>query len=73
MELSFWFKGENGKLESRRIYFFEEEGLTKLKEDFHKYSQGPKVSSIKGGWYKCKYNDKEMIVFLKFDEILYIG
>jgi hypothetical protein len=75
MELTLWFKGENGKLEeSKKDYWFDEEGLTKLQQDFDEYSQRSGLPGTKkGGWYKCKFNDKDTIVFLKFDEILYIG
>jgi hypothetical protein len=71
MNLIFWIKGENGKLEHKGIYFFGEEELTRLKSDFDKYSQGS--DPIKGSSYKCKCQGHDMIVFLKFDEIAFIG
>jgi hypothetical protein len=70
MNLVFWVKGENGKLDSKEINSFEEEELTKLKSDFDKYSQGS--DPIKGGWYKCKHNGKDTILFVNFDEIVFI-
>ncbi len=73
MELTLWFKGENGKLQPARTYFFEKEALDKLRKDFDNYCQNSNSNLDKGGWYECKHNDKETIVFLKFQEILYIG
>lgn len=71
MNLVFWIKGENGKLEYRGIYFFGEEELTRLRSDFEKYCQG--TEPIKGNSYECKCQNHDMIVFLKFDEIVFIG
>jgi hypothetical protein len=71
MDLYFYLKGENGKLEDLGMYTFEEEELEKLKMDFVKYCQDS--NSMKGGWYKCKDTKKDRIVFLKFDEISFIG
>lgn len=72
MDLIFWFKGENGKVEYEGVYSFEEEeeGLTKLKNDFDRYCEG--VHFIKGGSYKCKYDGNDTILLLKFDEIVFI-
>lgn len=77
MELSFGFKGENGKIESKGVYNFDAETAEKLKKDFETYLSG--IASprglIKGGCYPCiKEQSKERIyLFVKFDEIVYIG
>jgi hypothetical protein len=75
MNLYFYFRGENGKLESIGPYSFENEVINKLGKDFSDYCQ-PSPSNVnakKGGWYNCKADDKDTILFLKFDEIIYIG
>ena len=75
MDLYFYFRGENGKFESRGPYFFESEVLNKLEKDFDDHCQ-PSTSDAnrkKGGWYNCKSDNKDTILFLKFDEIIYIG
>jgi hypothetical protein len=71
MTVIFWIKSENGKLEHKDSYSFQEEEFTKLKSDFDKYSQGS--DPIKGGSYKCKFQHVNMTLFLKFDEIAFIA
>lgn len=75
MNLYFYFRGENGKLESKEPYFFENEVLIKLAKDFEEHCKpsNSTTSSKKGGSYKCKSDNIDTMVFLKFDEILYIG
>ena len=75
MNLYFFFRGENGKLESIGPYFFEAEALKKLEKDFEDYCQSSNSTTHtkKGGWYNCKSNKQDTTVFLKFNEILCIG
>jgi len=75
MDLYFYFRGENGKLEFREPYSFEGEALNKLGKDFNDHClPSPSNSNMKkGGWYNCKFDNKDTILFLKFDEIIYIG
>jgi hypothetical protein len=74
MDLYFYFKGENGNLECKGPYSFENEALMVLVRDFAAYCDSSDSTKMKkGGWYKCKYKDNHRILFLKFEEIVYIG
>lgn len=71
MNLTFFFKGENGKIEYTGPYSLDEKTLTRLKEDFQKYCAYS--NPTKGGCYECTFGEESRVLLLKFDEILYIG
>jgi hypothetical protein len=73
MKVTFWMKKQKGEFDVQQTYLFKEEEFTKLKSDFDKYSKG--FDPIKGSSYKCKHEhirSVEIILFLKFDEIVFI-
>jgi hypothetical protein len=72
MDLMLAFKGENGKIEYTRVYSFDDETLTRLKKDFEEDYCTATVPR-RGGWYECTWDGKPRVVFIKFDEILYMG
>jgi hypothetical protein len=75
MNLFLYFRGENGKIDTRGPYFFDLEQVNKLGQDFEDYCKPSKsdTNTKKGAWYRCKDNNKDMVLFIKFDEIVYIG
>lgn len=72
MDLRIGFRGENGKLHHIDDYAIEEAELERLKKDFEEYI-GSGTVNPKGGVYKCTHFEKPSLLFLKFDEIVYIG
>jgi len=70
IDVVLYFKGQDRK-DSSNVYSFEEGVLEQLRTDFKAYCKDS--TSMKGGCYECKWNEKPRVVFVKFDEILYIG
>jgi hypothetical protein len=75
MRLNIAVKDQNGKpysLPDR--YEFAPEELDKLAADFSNYcSASGEQPARKGGAYKCTVGNEEKMLFLKFDEVVYIG
>jgi hypothetical protein len=72
-DLYFYFKGENGKSEVEGPYSFNDEALKKLQSDFSLYCFPSGIAGVReGGFYKCKFGNRDMNLFVKFDEIIYI-
>ncbi|NJN57588.1 MAG: hypothetical protein HC879_08855 [Leptolyngbyaceae cyanobacterium SL_5_9] len=75
MRLNIAIKDHNGKpynLPER--YEFAPEELDKLAADFSNYcSANGEQPTRKGGAYKCNVGSEEKMLFLKFDELVYIG
>lgn len=75
MRLNIAVKDQNGKpysLPDR--YEFSPEELDKLAADFSSYcSANQEQPARKGGAYKCTVGNEEKMLFLKFDEVVYIG
>jgi hypothetical protein len=72
-DLYFYFKGENGKSEVKGPYSFNEEALKQLEADFLLYCTPSGIYGVKkGGFYKCKFDNKDMNLLVKFDEIIYM-
>jgi len=76
MDLYFYFKGENGNSAKKGPYCFNENVLRQLVDDFLLYcnpNRDSKATNLKkGGSYKCKLDNKNIILYLKFDEIIYM-
>lgn len=77
IDLLIHFRGENGKIQFEGPYTFKEDALRGLIRDFESYCgvPDPKGSTTikKGGWYRCKNGNQHKMLFLKFEEIVYIG
>jgi hypothetical protein len=75
MRLNIAIKDHNGKpynLPER--YEFTLEELAQLAADFSDYcSANGEQPNRKGGAYKCRVGSEEKMLFLKFDEVVYIG
>lgn len=73
MNLYVYIRGENGKpVPMPSAYHFEEDELDKLRNDFKNYCKSSGGVNSGGGSYKCKKSGENTIVFLKFDEIVFI-
>lgn len=75
MRLTIAIKDENGKLYNLPDrYEFAPEELNQLVEDFTGYcTQEANGATKRGGVYKCMVSGDEKMLFLKFDEIIYMG
>lgn len=75
MRLTIAVKDEHGKLYNLPDrYEFEPDHLTKLIDDFNTYcSTSTKQVHKRGGVYPCRVGSEKKLVFLKFDELVYIG
>lgn len=82
--LCFYLRGENGKIEAQGPYVFNHQQVVDVVNHFMIYCNSTdaitdaekkpmhKKRKKRGGCYACKSGDKQVILFLKFDEILYI-
>lgn len=73
MEIVIGIKGENGKLVHLEGYTMEEAEIIRLKDEFVNHLAFS--SAAKGGVYKCTFGEQATAkwLFLKFEEIVYIG
>lgn len=76
MLLRIVFKGEQGKLDrGTTSYEFDNQELERLKNDFNDYvrSVESRGTTVRGGAYECRKNGTSSMLFLKFEEIAFIG
>jgi len=79
--LCFYLRGENGKIEAQGAYLFNPQQVVNVINHFTIYcdstdaittEEKKSMCKKRGACYPCKFGDKSVILFLKFDEILYI-
>ena len=73
MLIDIGFRGQDGKLHELEDYDLEESEMKRLKQDFQNYVSLKNPPHTKGGVYECTLGGKPKQLFLKFDEIVYIG
>lgn len=75
MRLTITMKDENGRLYALPDrYEFDPDELNRLVADFNTYcSDSNGQPGKRGGVYKCTAGSDEKMLFLKFDQIAYIG
>ncbi len=74
MRLTIAVKDESGKVYSLpERYEFAPEDLDQLVADFRSYCCSDANGAATGGAYHCKIGSEDKMLFLKFNEIVYMG